>query len=247
MTSAPDFRQLAAAHGIELDKDASMLRLNGGDAEYFSATAREVSGAYWVLRAPRRGDVQAQARTEKRVLDFVRGKVPVRDPGLAGLYRQAGRLSRAAGHSGGGDRSADGRADLAVAAGERAGDVCREPRAHTGQAARSRCQRGGGFRHSHRHGGRGASPDEAADGGLQHAGAGAREAVGPVAEVDRWRQLLAGSCRPDPWRHLSSAPVRRCGLQGGGDRGLVGCRGDGSRRSTSRSTLRRRAARRWKT
>lgn len=76
MTSAPDFRQLAAAHGIELDKDESMLRLGGADAEYFAATARDVSGAYWVLRAPRRGDVQAQARTEKLVLDFVRGKVP---------------------------------------------------------------------------------------------------------------------------------------------------------------------------
>jgi macrolide phosphotransferase len=77
MTSAPDFRQLAAAHGIELDKDASMLRAVGSDAEYFGSTARDVSGAYWMLKAPRRGDVQARARREKRVLDFVRGKVPV--------------------------------------------------------------------------------------------------------------------------------------------------------------------------
>lgn len=77
MTSAPDFRQLAAAHGIELDQDASMLRAFGSDAEYFAATARDSSGAYWMLKAPRRGDVQAQSRLEKRVLDFVRGKVPV--------------------------------------------------------------------------------------------------------------------------------------------------------------------------
>jgi len=77
MTSAPDFRQLAAAHGIELDKDESMLRAFGSDAEYFGATARDTSGAYWMLKAPRRGDVQAQSRHEKRVLDYVRGKVPV--------------------------------------------------------------------------------------------------------------------------------------------------------------------------
>ena len=77
MPSGPDFKQLAAAHNIELDKDASMLRVSGSDAEYFVATARDVQGSYWVLRAPRRGDVQAQARTEKLVLDFVRGKVPV--------------------------------------------------------------------------------------------------------------------------------------------------------------------------
>ena len=77
MASAPDFRELASAHGIELDADASMLRLVGSDAEYFGATARDSSGAYWMLKAPRRGDVQAQSRHEKRVLDHVRGRVPV--------------------------------------------------------------------------------------------------------------------------------------------------------------------------
>lgn len=77
MASAPDFKELAAAHGIQLDADASMLRLIGSDAEYFGATARDLSGAYWMLRAPRRGDVQAQSRQEKRVLDHVRGKIPV--------------------------------------------------------------------------------------------------------------------------------------------------------------------------
>lgn len=75
--SSPDFKQLAADHGIELDRDASMLRLGGADAEYHTATARDASGAYWMLRAPRRGDVQAQARHEKLVLGFLRGKVPV--------------------------------------------------------------------------------------------------------------------------------------------------------------------------
>jgi macrolide phosphotransferase len=77
VTSAPDFKELAAAHGIELDKDSSMLRVGGADAEYFGAMARDASGAYWMLRAPRRGDVQLAGRQEKLVLDFVRGKLPV--------------------------------------------------------------------------------------------------------------------------------------------------------------------------
>ena len=77
MTSAPDFAQLTAAHGIELDKDASMLRVGGADAEYFGAMARDATGAYWMLRAPRRGDVQLAGRQEAIVLGFVRGKIPV--------------------------------------------------------------------------------------------------------------------------------------------------------------------------
>lgn len=77
MTSTPDFRLLAADHGIALDADASMLRLGGSDAEYFSATARDAVGAYWMLKAPRRGDVQVLGRQEKAALDFVRGKLPV--------------------------------------------------------------------------------------------------------------------------------------------------------------------------
>lgn len=77
MSSAPDFRKIAADHGIELDKDTTMLRVSGADAEYFAATARDTSGAYWMLKAPRRGDVQMLGRQEKLVLDFARGKVPV--------------------------------------------------------------------------------------------------------------------------------------------------------------------------
>ncbi len=77
MTSAPDFSQLAAAHGIELDKDASMLRVGGADAEYFGAMARDATGAYWMLRAPRRGDVQLAGRQEALVLGYVRGKIPI--------------------------------------------------------------------------------------------------------------------------------------------------------------------------
>src|SRR5690348_8426935 len=77
MSSAPDFKELAAAHGIELDKDSSMLRVGASDAEYFGAMARDAAGAYWMLRAPRRGDVQLAGRQEAAVLAFVRGKLPV--------------------------------------------------------------------------------------------------------------------------------------------------------------------------
>ena len=54
-----------------------MLRVGGADAEYFGAMARDASGAYWMLRAPRRGDVQLAGRQEALVLGFVRGKIPV--------------------------------------------------------------------------------------------------------------------------------------------------------------------------
>lgn len=54
-----------------------MLRTGGADAEYFGAMARDATGAYWMLRAPRRGDVQLQGRQEAAVLDYVRGKLPV--------------------------------------------------------------------------------------------------------------------------------------------------------------------------
>lgn len=77
MTSAPDFRQLATAHGIALDKDASMLRVGAPGADYFDAMARDATGAHWVLRAPRRGDVQQAARVEADILAFVRGKLSV--------------------------------------------------------------------------------------------------------------------------------------------------------------------------
>ncbi len=54
-----------------------MLRAGGADAEYFGAMARDAMGAYWMLRAPRRGDVQLAGRLEANVLAFVRGKLPI--------------------------------------------------------------------------------------------------------------------------------------------------------------------------
>ena len=83
MTSggAPNFTDLAAAHGIELDsKEGALLLTGAGDANFYSAIGRDKSGEHWVLRAPRRGDVLKSARYEAMVLNFVRPKLPVAVP-----------------------------------------------------------------------------------------------------------------------------------------------------------------------
>lgn len=83
MTSggAPNFRDLASAHGIELDTDEGALLLAGAaNADFYSAIGRDKAGDYWVLRAPRRGDVLKAARYEAAVLKFVRSRLPVAVP-----------------------------------------------------------------------------------------------------------------------------------------------------------------------
>ena len=79
MSAAPDFRELAADHGIELDKDTiDAAHRRRGQRSTLPPPRAMRSGAYWMLQArPRRGDVQLLGRQEKLVLDFVRGKVPV--------------------------------------------------------------------------------------------------------------------------------------------------------------------------
>ena len=80
MTSggAPNFTELAAAHGIELDSgERALLRTGVGDADYYSALGRDKAGQYWVLRAPRRGDVLKSARYEATVLKFVRLRLSI--------------------------------------------------------------------------------------------------------------------------------------------------------------------------
>jgi macrolide phosphotransferase len=83
MTSggAPNFPDLAAANGIELDSGpGSLLHTGGGDANFYSAIGRDKAGQHWVLRAPRRGDVLKAARYETAVLDFVRPRLSVAVP-----------------------------------------------------------------------------------------------------------------------------------------------------------------------
>ena len=78
---APNFSELAAGHGIELDTgDGALLHTGAGDADFYSALGRDKAGQYWVLRAPRRGDVLKSARYESTVLKFARLRLSVAVP-----------------------------------------------------------------------------------------------------------------------------------------------------------------------
>jgi len=78
---APNFTELAASHGIELATgDGALLHTGAGDADYYSALGRDKAGQYWVLRAPRRGDVLKSARYESGVLKFARLRLSVAVP-----------------------------------------------------------------------------------------------------------------------------------------------------------------------
>ncbi len=79
-SSAPDFAELAAAHGLDLDPGSPPLRAGAEDADYFGAHARDRSGKTWVMRAPRRGDVLKAARYEELALRFVRSRAGLAVP-----------------------------------------------------------------------------------------------------------------------------------------------------------------------
>jgi macrolide phosphotransferase len=83
MTSsgAPNFQDLATAHGIELDTGDGALLLTGAtNADFYSAIGRDRAGQHWVLRAPRRGDVLKSARYEATVLSFVKLRLAIAIP-----------------------------------------------------------------------------------------------------------------------------------------------------------------------
>lgn len=61
---------LAAAHGLELDPET--VQLNEAGLDYRVAHAREVTGAHWVLRIPRRAGLATGADVEALMLDLVR-------------------------------------------------------------------------------------------------------------------------------------------------------------------------------
>jgi macrolide phosphotransferase len=79
MTStAPDFTELAASHGLDIDPKS--LRPSGSDADWFGSLATDRKGQVWVLRAPRRGDMLKVARYEADVLAFIRSRVGLAVP-----------------------------------------------------------------------------------------------------------------------------------------------------------------------
>ena len=69
---------LAARHGLEIDPDT--VRLNEAGLDYRVAHAREVTGAHWVLRIPRRAGLATGARAEAVMLDLVRSRLEVTVP-----------------------------------------------------------------------------------------------------------------------------------------------------------------------
>lgn len=60
---------LAGRHGLDLDPGS--VRLEEAGLDYRVAFARDVDGAEWVLRMPRRPDVSAKRDEERRILAFV--------------------------------------------------------------------------------------------------------------------------------------------------------------------------------
>lgn len=69
---------LAQAHGLTLD--ASTVTLNEAGLDFQVAMATAVDGQRWVLRRPRREDVSARLADEARILEAVKGALPVAVP-----------------------------------------------------------------------------------------------------------------------------------------------------------------------
>lgn len=80
MTNAPPetLTQLALDHGLAID--AATLRIEEAGLDYQVAFARAQDGTDWVLRVPRREDVTTKVRAEARILELVRGELPVAVP-----------------------------------------------------------------------------------------------------------------------------------------------------------------------
>lgn len=68
----------ASAAGLVLDLDS--MRLEEAGLDYRVAFARDVDGAEWVLRMPRRPDVVERLDEERRILDFVGRRLSVAVP-----------------------------------------------------------------------------------------------------------------------------------------------------------------------
>lgn len=60
---------LAAKHGIELDP--ATMTLNEAGLDFRVGIGRGTDGLTWVLRVPRRAELEAQIESEARILDFV--------------------------------------------------------------------------------------------------------------------------------------------------------------------------------
>lgn len=72
-----DTLALAARNGLQLVGDVAF---NETGLDFRVGFATDTSGRRWVLRVPRRDDVQAKIEREARILDFVKRRLPVEVP-----------------------------------------------------------------------------------------------------------------------------------------------------------------------
>lgn len=69
--------QLAARHGLQLTED---MAFNEMGLDFRVAFATDIHGQQWVLRIPRRPDLEAQIRRESRILELVKQHLPIAVP-----------------------------------------------------------------------------------------------------------------------------------------------------------------------
>ncbi len=69
---------LAARHGLRIDPGS--IRWNESGMDFLVAFGTDENGAAWVLRQPRRDDVWERADNERKVLSFLRGRLPAQVP-----------------------------------------------------------------------------------------------------------------------------------------------------------------------
>ena len=67
----------AACYGLQLDGEVAF---NETGLDFQVVFAKDTSGRCWVLRLPRRDDLRPKIENEARILEFVRGRLPVEVP-----------------------------------------------------------------------------------------------------------------------------------------------------------------------
>jgi macrolide phosphotransferase len=75
--SVSDTRALAARHGVYLAAD---ITFNETGLDFRVGFATDTEGRRWVLRIPRRDDVEPKIDREAKILDFVKDRLPVEVP-----------------------------------------------------------------------------------------------------------------------------------------------------------------------
>ncbi|MCM3128567.1 macrolide 2'-phosphotransferase [Paenibacillus provencensis] len=75
---AKELLSLARQHGLQFASDEAKVTESGMDFQV--AMAMDTSNVDWVIRKPRRSDVLERAVNEKKVLDYINGRLPVNVP-----------------------------------------------------------------------------------------------------------------------------------------------------------------------